>query len=428
MQKYNPLISVITVSFNVASSIETTIISVINQTYKNVEYIIIDGASTDGTVDLIEKYKNNIKYWITEPDKGIYDAMNKGIDKANGVYTIFVNCGDYLYNDHVFQNIIEELSESFDYDMVYGRSKIIHTNGDVVDLIVNHSDRELWKGPCFRHGALFAKTSLLKQNKFEITEELKIAADFDFIYKIYSRGGSFYSADVVVVAFLEDGVSNNAYKHLKDSVYILKRHGHLNFKNRLYYLYRYFQLVLSRSIFKYIHKGIRTFFQNYFSNYWINKIPFYFIRHQYYKKIMGVKIGEGSSIHLNCFLFGTNINIAENSTINRNCYLDGRGRLFIGNRVSISPEVQLITEDHDYNSVNFSGRSRDVIIEDYVWIGTRAIILPGVHVGKGAVICAGAVVTKNVGEFDVVAGIPAVKIRERNRDLNYNPSWMPYFD
>ncbi len=191
---------------------------------------------------------------------------------------------------------------------------------------------------------------------------------------------------------------------------------------------KHLKLFTSLSIFKYINKFFRVFFQDYFSNYWINKIPFYFIRHQYYKFVMGIKIGRGSSIHMNCFIYGTNIRIAENSTINRNCYLDGRGELIIGNKVSISPEVQLITEDHDYNSVSFAGRSRHVIIEDYVWIGTRVIILPGVHIGKGAVVCAGAVVTKNVGEYDVVAGIPAVKIKERSKNLDYNPSWLPYFD
>jgi acetyltransferase-like isoleucine patch superfamily enzyme len=88
----------------------------------------------------------------------------------------------------------------------------------------------------------------------------------------------------------------------------------------------------------------------------------------------------------------------------------------------------MITGDHDYNSVNFSFRSKDIYIDDYVWIGARATILPGVRLGRGAVICAGAVVTKDVEDFAVVAGIPAVKIRERNRNINYNPSWMGYFD
>lgn len=421
-------ISVITVCYNAEYSIESTIKSIVEQTYKNIEYIVIDGGSTDSTVEVIKKYADKIAYWVTEPDNGIYDAMNKGIEKATGDYIIFVNSGDYLYENTTLQQVAEYINTTSDYDMIYGRSKIITTEGHITDLIVNHGIGNIWKGPCFRHGALLAKTSVLKGNNFELTPKLKIAADFDFIYKAFKKGCRFQEIDVVVVAFQAEGASDNPYRHIKDSVYILKKYGDWNLKTKLYYLYKYCRVVLSQSIFQKIFKVIKIFFHDYFSNYWINKIPFYFIRHFYYKKVMGITIGKGSSIHLRCFLYGANILIGENSTINRNCYLDGRGRLVIGNNVSVSPDVQLITEDHDYNSSGFTGRSRDVIIDDYVWIGTKAMILPGVHIGKGAVICAGAIVTKSVGEYDVVAGIPAVKIKERNRNLNYNPSWMPYFD
>lgn len=96
--KNNPLISVVTVSYNAVGTIEQTLLSVINQTYPNIEYIIIDGGSTDGTVDIIKKYADEIVYWISEPDKGIYDAMNKGIKKANGEWINFINAGDSYYD------------------------------------------------------------------------------------------------------------------------------------------------------------------------------------------------------------------------------------------------------------------------------------------------------------------------------------------
>jgi maltose O-acetyltransferase len=169
-------------------------------------------------------------------------------------------------------------------------------------------------------------------------------------------------------------------------------------------------------------------FINYLANYFINKIPFYFIRHFYYKRILRIHLGKGSSIHMNCFLYGNHIHIKNNTTINRQCFLDGRGQIKIGNNVSISPGVYIITDDHIVNSRNFAGRSRFVHIDDFVWIGVRAIILPGVHIGKGAVIAAGAVVTKDVAPYTVVGGVPASKMGERNQDLDYNTSWMPFFD
>ena len=89
-----PTISIITVSYNSKNVIEETILSVINQTYEKIEYIIIDGGSTDGTIDIIKKYENQITHWISEPDFGIYDAMNKGIGLANGNWVNFMNCGD----------------------------------------------------------------------------------------------------------------------------------------------------------------------------------------------------------------------------------------------------------------------------------------------------------------------------------------------
>lgn len=175
-------------------------------------------------------------------------------------------------------------------------------------------------------------------------------------------------------------------------------------------------------------RGLRSFTHDYLNNYWINKIPFYFIRHGYYKRVLKIKIGKGSSIHLNCFIHGTRITILENCVINRECFLDGRAEIMIGNKVSISPHVHIFTGDHDYNDRHFAFRGKGVHIGDYVWIGSRATILPGVKIGEGAVVCAGAVVTKDVEEYSVVAGVPAKKIRERNRGLDYNPSWFGLFD
>lgn len=167
---------------------------------------------------------------------------------------------------------------------------------------------------------------------------------------------------------------------------------------------------------------------NYLPNHIINKIPFYSVRHFYYRNILKIKIGKGSSVHLNTRVNRFNIVIAENSVINRKCYLDGRGGLIIGSNVSISPEVHLLTASHDLNSRVFKYIEDSITIEDFVWIGTRAMILPGVVLGKGCVVAAGSVVTKNVAPYSIVGGIPAKNIGVRNSDLEYNCNWMPPFD
>ena len=171
-----------------------------------------------------------------------------------------------------------------------------------------------------------------------------------------------------------------------------------------------------------------NFIMHYIPNHIINKIPIYSFRNFYYKRMMRIKIGKGSSIHLGVFLNRNNLTIGKNSTVNRNCYLDNRGELKIGNNVSISPEVHLITASHDTQDAGFKYFKGKIIIDDYVWIGTRAIILPNVKIGKGAVVASGAVVTKNVSEYSIVGGVPAKTIGTRNKFLDYSCKWMPPFD
>ena len=167
---------------------------------------------------------------------------------------------------------------------------------------------------------------------------------------------------------------------------------------------------------------------NYLPNHIINKIPSYTIRHLYYRGVMGIKIGKGSSVHMNTFFNRSDIQIGTNSVINRSCYIDGRGTVRIGNSVSISPEVHIITGSHHIDSETFEYYSKGIDIEDFVWIGTRALILPGVRLGKGAIVAAGAVVTKDVNDFEVVGGVPARVIGKRKRNLNYECRWFLPFD
>lgn len=149
-------------------------------------------------------------------------------------------------------------------------------------------------------------------------------------------------------------------------------------------------------------------------------IPFHIIRNNIFR-LCGVKIGCRSTIHIGARMYQPkNISIGKGSIIGDHAALDGRDKLEIGNHVDIASQVMIYNSQHDINDPFFDAIEKPVKIKDYVFIGPRAIILPGVTIGKGAIIAAGAVVTKDVAEKSVVAGVPAKEIKKRNIDkLNY---------
>ena len=166
----------------------------------------------------------------------------------------------------------------------------------------------------------------------------------------------------------------------------------------------------------------------YLCNSLVCNIPSHKFRLWFYRRIFKLKIGCDSAVFLSCkFDAAGGFKMGNNSVINNNCRLDTRGEIEIGNNVSISNDVIILTADHDLNSSSFESRNKPVIIMDYVWIGTRAMILPGVIVEEGAVIAAGAVVTKNVDKYTVVGGVPARPIGKRSSNLDYKFSYFRLF-
>jgi maltose O-acetyltransferase len=145
----------------------------------------------------------------------------------------------------------------------------------------------------------------------------------------------------------------------------------------------------------------------------VGYIPSHCVRRFFYK-IQGMKIGKGSTLHMGAVFYdASKISVGEDSIIGENAVLDGRDKLIIGNHVDIASEVMIYNAEHDINDENFKAVTAPVEIGDYVFIGPRAIILPGVKIGKGAVVAAGAVVTKDVLEFEIVGGVPAKAIGVR---------------
>lgn len=153
---------------------------------------------------------------------------------------------------------------------------------------------------------------------------------------------------------------------------------------------------------------------------WVGNIPIHFARRFFYR-LAGVKIGKGTNLHMWCNFFDPKgVEIGEDTIVGDHAFLDGRAILKIGNHVDIASYVMIYNSEHDINSLDFHATYGSVVIEDYVFIGPRAIIQPGVTIKKGAVVAAGAVVARNVSEFTMVGGVPAQKISERQ---NKNPHY-----
>jgi len=178
-----PLITIITVVYNGEKYLEETIKSVINQTYPNVEYIIIDGGSTDGTLDIIKKYEDKIDYWVSEKDEGIYDAMNKGIDVASdNSYLLFLNAGDTFCDNNILKKVTENLKE--DTKIIYGSAKIFNENNsfltDLKPLNFTKSNLNRFSTRVVCHQSIFVHKSIIC--KYNLNYRLK--AELNWFYDI----------------------------------------------------------------------------------------------------------------------------------------------------------------------------------------------------------------------------------------------------
>ena len=183
MESQYSLVSIVTVVYNGFTDIEATINSVLNQSYPAIQYIIIDGGSTDGTLSIIEKYRSQIDIIISEQDQGIYDAMNKAIEYCAGAWINFMNCGDFFYSTETIAGIFNE--EMFDLpDLIYGNHKALQ-RGNLISKIPAPLE-DLWKGMTIQHQSTFIKTSILKESPFNI--KYLYAADYDVFYKNLKKG------------------------------------------------------------------------------------------------------------------------------------------------------------------------------------------------------------------------------------------------
>jgi glycosyltransferase involved in cell wall biosynthesis len=199
-----PKISVIVVVFNGVETLEKTIISVLRQTYNNVELLIIDGGSTDGTLDILKNNKSNNLFWVSEPDKGIYDAMNKGIQKALGDWIFFLGADDHFYNNQVLETIFSK-SNYESMDLIYGNVKSDSYRG-IYDGEFNF-EKLLQKN--ISHQSIFYNKDIFRKIGF-YNLKYKTHADWDFNLRCYeNKEVKIKYIDTIIAEFGKGGVSSN---------------------------------------------------------------------------------------------------------------------------------------------------------------------------------------------------------------------------
>ena len=222
-----PVFSVITVTYNAAAVLEDTIQSVIAQTYHHVEYIIVDGASKDGTTGIIDRYRDRIARVVSEPDGGLYDAMNKGIALATGDYLCFLNAGDSFHEDDTLQQIVHSLAPHDTLPgVIYGETDLVDCEGHFVRKRRLSAPEVLtWKsfrqGMLVCHQAFFARRDLVEPYDLRY----RFSADFDWCIRVMKKAHVLHNAHLVVIDYLDEGLTTaNRRASLLERFRIMCRH------------------------------------------------------------------------------------------------------------------------------------------------------------------------------------------------------------
>jgi glycosyltransferase involved in cell wall biosynthesis len=218
-----PILSVITIVYNNVNDIERTMLSVLGQTYPNIEYILIDGLSKDGTLDVIKRYEKRIAKFISEKDDGIYDAMNKGLELATGDYVIFMNSGDEFYDA---ETVAAVFATAPDADIYYGETEMIDSDGQSLGQRRHTAPEQLtWRsfkfGMSVSHQAIYIKQDLLEP----YDDQYELSADIDWIIRAAKKAKKIVNVNRYVAKYLVGGMSKTRHSQsLMERFDIMKKH------------------------------------------------------------------------------------------------------------------------------------------------------------------------------------------------------------
>ncbi len=222
----SPLFSIITVTYNAEKVLEDTIQSVIAQTYRHIEYIIVDGASKDGTLNIIHRYRPHIQRLISEPDRGLYDAMNKGIAAATGDYLCFLNAGDCFHEDDTLQQVVHSLHSDKLPDVIYGDTAIVNAQRHFVRMRrLSPPEVLTWKS--FKQGMLVCHQAFFARRELAETYDpaYRYSADFDWCIRVMKKAHTLHNTHLTLIDYLEEGMTTQNHKaSLKERFRIMAKH------------------------------------------------------------------------------------------------------------------------------------------------------------------------------------------------------------
>lgn len=424
MSPPTPLISVVVAVRNAERTLRRTLQSLLLQTTRDFEIVLIDGESTDGTLGVVEEFVKDIAFQLSEPDTGIADAWNKGIQNARGAWIIFLNAGDLLHRDH-FTRAMPLLSDCTERPTVlYGDVlKFNDLNEPTVSIRGCPPTKRGIKlgGIGFAHpGCLASASCFTKIGHFDTS--LRIAIDTDWLLRAFSAGCDFKRFDSTAY-MAEGGVSDRKFGKAMREYYLcttrmgLTSNWHAAFASQLLPAARKV-LHVSRSVSRGPLRTLKHLLVS-LANSLAQCLPFHWIRRIYFG-LLGFRLGRRASIAMGFKFYKTgNLVIGEGSVVNRSCLFDNREKIQVGKHVSIARNVMIFTAGHDPESPFFEMITAPVKIDDQAVIFANATIMPGVHIGFGAVIYSGAVVTKDVEPMTIVGGVPARLVGRRHTIPDY---------
>ena len=223
MTQPTPKLTVITVVYNNVIDIERTLLSVINQTYANIEYLVVDGKSTDGTLEVLKRYEARIAKLVSEPDKGIYDAMNKALKLASGDYVLFMNSGDEIYAENTVAKVFECAPDA---DIYYGETEMVNSQRQSLGQRRHKAPKQFtWRG--FKYGMSISHQAIYVRRTLTDLYDPRyhLSADIDWIIKAAKKAKTIVNTHQYVAKYLVGGMSKKKHRQsLLERFNIMKRH------------------------------------------------------------------------------------------------------------------------------------------------------------------------------------------------------------